>query len=119
MRAGLIVAVGAAAGASIRWSVGELIEREPGGFPWATLLVNLAGCLLAGIALRRLARGSDRWLAGTTGFLGGLTTMSAFAVETREMWTAERPLTACAYVIVSVAGALAAIEIGRTAAGRP
>ncbi len=44
--------------------------------------INLAGCLLAGFALARLhANGSEAWVRPLviTGFLGGLTTMSAFA----------------------------------------
>lgn len=116
MRQVLVVATGGALGAGVRWSVGELIERQPGGFPWATLAVNLAGCLLAGIALRVLVRGSTAWLAAVTGLLGGLTTYSAFAVETRDLLGADRPAWALAYVLVSVGGGMLAVELGR--AGR-
>ena len=113
MRAALLVAVGAACGATVRWSAGEAFAREPGAFPWATLLVNLAGCALAGVALSTIPRGTDRWFGLVTGGLGGLTTMSAFAVETRELWAADRPLVASTYVVASMLGGVLAVELGR------
>ncbi len=113
MRSALLVAAGAAAGASMRWGLGGLIERSPDGFPWATLIVNLVGCLLAGVALRRLTRGSERWLTLVTGVLGGLTTFSAFSVETRALLDGGRAGMAFAYVAISVIGGVAAIEVGR------
>jgi CrcB protein len=109
----LAVAVGAVAGASLRWGINELISVGPGAFPAATLVVNLTGCLLAGIAAARLARRSAAWLLVVTGFLGGLTTFSAFAAETRQLLDGGRPATAGAYVAASVAGGLAAAQLGR------
>lgn len=113
MRPFLLVAPAAAFGATGRWAVGELITREPGRFPWATLLVNLVGCALAGLAARSLVPGSDRWLTVVTGVLGGLTTFSTFSVETREMVAAGQAGRALAYVASSVIGGMAAVEIAR------
>lgn len=113
MRATVVVAVGAMVGASARWAVGELLQRDTGSFPWATLIVNLIGCALGGLALRHLARGSVRWLGAVTGVLGGLTTYSSFAVETRELVAEGRPALALAYVVASVVGGVAAVELGR------
>ena len=113
MRSYLLVAGGASIGASIRWATGEMITSSPGSFPWATLLVNLVGCALIGFAARQMARNSWRWLAGVTGLLGGLTTYSTFAVETRELLDAGRAGLALMYVAVSVVGGLAAVEIVR------
>ena len=118
MRSYLLVAAGASIGASIRWVAGEAITRSPGSFPWATLLVNLVGCALIGFAARHLVRTSWRWLAGVTGLLGGLTTYSTFAVETRELIDAGRSGLALAYIAVSVVGGLAAVEIVRGDWGR-
>ena len=117
MRLYLLVAGGAVVGATGRWAAGASITRPEGGFPWATLMVNLIGCLLAGLALRHLVRGSERWLTVVTGVLGGLTTYSSFAVETRELLAADRPLAALTYVTISVAGGLAAVEVGRAGGG--
>jgi CrcB protein len=113
VRAYLLVAGGGALGAALRWWVGELIDRSPGEFPLATLLVNIVGCVLAGVAVRTLVRSSDRWLAAMTGFLGGLTTFSAFAVETRELLDHGRSGSALAYVAATMVGGLAATEIAR------
>lgn len=110
MRAALIVAIGGAIGAGGRWGVGELIATEPGAFPWATLLVNLVGCLAIGVAASRLTRDSDVWHGGVVGLLGGLTTYSAFAVETRALVEADRPLLAVTYVVTSVVGGIVATE---------
>lgn len=117
MRPYVLVATGAAIGASARWGVGEIVARSPGEFPWATLIVNLVGCLLAGLAIRTIVRASDRWLALMTGVLGGLTTFSAFSVDTRDLLDANRPGLAFVYAAVSIAGGVLAVELGR-AGGR-
>jgi CrcB protein len=113
MRPYLLVTTGGVMGASIRWFVGNSIDRPPGSFPWPTLIVNIAGCVLIGLAARHLVRTSGRWLFVATGLLGGLTTYSAFAVETRELLDAGRAGVALVYVAVSVVAGLAATEIAR------
>lgn len=114
MRTGLIVAVGGAVGASARWGVGELVPTDTGRFPWATFTVNVVGCLLIGLAARRLTRGTDQWAGIVVGCLGGLTTFSAFSVETRLLLAADRPTTALVYV-----AATAIVGIGATELARP
>jgi CrcB protein len=109
----MLVAVGAAAGALARWRVAELFDTDPGRLPWETLLVNMVGCLLIGVAAARVEPGSDRWLAGMTGVLGGFTTFSAFANETRTLLDADRAGTAFVYVGATLAGGLAAVALGR------
>lgn len=99
----LLVAVGGVLGALVRFG---LTEALPG--PWHTLLANLPGCLLLGLLVG--ARPDDavlRAFAGT-GVLGGLTTMSTFAVETDRL---DLP-AAVAYVVVSVAGGLLLAAVG-------
>ena len=105
------VAVGGIAGALLR---AELEERFPGGggFPWTTLLINLAGAaLLAWIVVRvgeRLPPSTYvRPLLGT-GFCGALTTFSTMQVEAVRLTHHGHPATAAAYLVVSVAGGLAA-----------
>jgi CrcB protein len=111
----VVVGVGGAVGALARWSLGELIDRPPAGFPWATLLVNLAGCVAIGVASRRWRPGTDRWAFGVTGVLGGFTTFSTFADETRELLAAGRPGAALTVVAVTVAGGLLAVSLARAA----
>ena len=52
---------GGALGAGLRHLVGQALLRQPGAgaFPWATLLVNLAGAFVAGFLLL--------WLEGRAG----------------------------------------------------
>lgn len=112
----LAAAVGGALGALGRWGVSEALPHDPGGWPWATLLVNLSGCLALGLLIGLvLARSpGSPWLRPFlgTGVLGGFTTFSAFAVETVQLTDAGRPLVAAAYVLVSVAGGVAASALG-------
>ncbi len=77
------VAAGAAVGALLRWLAGLWLDANWAGFPLGTLLVNCAGGLLIGVALAWFERSPNELLRLllVTGFLGGLTTFSAFSVE--------------------------------------
>src|SRR4051795_5688952 len=79
-------ALGGVVGALARWGVARALPSPAGGWPWATLLVNLTGCALIGFLLAvLLARfPTSPWLRPflVTGVLGGYTTFSTFAVET-------------------------------------
>lgn len=108
-----LVALGGVVGAAIRWIVAEALPRDVGGFPWATLSVNITGCLLIGLAARRLVPGTAVWLALVVGMLGGLTTFSTFAVETRSLVDAGESGTALIYMASTLAIGLAATEIAR------
>lgn len=78
----LLVGVGGAVGALIRWTA-ESLWVTP-GFPAVTLSINLLGSLAIGVlwALTQDARGRTLWwpLLGT-GLLGGFTTFSTLAGE--------------------------------------
>ena len=77
------VAAGAAVGALLRWFTGLWLNPQWGGFPLGTLLVNCVGGLLIGVAMVWFARQPNEVLRLllVTGFLGGLTTFSAFSGE--------------------------------------
>lgn len=108
----LLAGAGGAIGALARAGVAELIPRSTGEFPWATLVVNLIGCLAIGVAARRLSPIGDAWRFGVTGMIGGFTTFSTFANETRDMFDADRPLVALAYVALTVTAGLVCVELG-------
>jgi CrcB protein len=109
----LLVGVGAAVGAGARWSIAEVIDTRPGALPWATLLVNVVGCLAIGVAARRLRPATDAWFLAVTGALGGFTTWSTLANEVRGLADDGHALLAVAYLAVTVAAGLVAVEIGR------
>jgi CrcB protein len=77
------VAGGAAVGALARWGTGLWLNASYGGFPLGTLAVNLGGGLLIGMAMAWFGRNPHDLLKLllVTGFLGGLTTFSAFSAE--------------------------------------
>lgn len=77
------VGAGGAVGSALRYVVWRLVSAS-GGFPWATLAVNVVGSfvlgLLAGVYAGQV---SPRMrLAIFFGFLGGFTTFSTFTSET-------------------------------------
>jgi CrcB protein len=83
-----LVGAGGFLGAIARYSLSGLAYRSGSfaGFPYATLLVNVVGCLaiglLAGLAEHRFVLGTNARLFLMIGFLGGFTTFSTFGYET-------------------------------------
>ena len=113
--AAALVAVGGGVGALLRGAL-ELQHHRPGGWPWATLGINVSGAFVLGgllILLEELFPSARvaRPLIGT-GFLGGYTTFSTFAVESFDLLHAHRAGLAMAYVASSTVGALFAVLLG-------
>src|SRR5438128_4980752 len=82
----LIVFLGAGIGGALRHGVNVAAARLFGfGFPYGTLMVNVAGSfamgLLAGYFAFRPGIGQHLRLFLTTGILGGVTTFSAFSLD--------------------------------------
>ncbi|MCL1979880.1 MAG: fluoride efflux transporter CrcB [Proteobacteria bacterium] len=83
----LIVMAGGSLGAASRYGVGMLTARLWGAsFPYGTLVVNLVGCFVIGLLFALADRSRlltpDVRLFLITGYLGALTTFSAFSLET-------------------------------------
>jgi fluoride exporter len=78
----VLVALGAAVGAPLRYLTDRLIQaRARSRFPWGTLTVNVAGSLLLGFLIGLPVDRHLQALLGT-GFCGALTTYSTFGWET-------------------------------------
>lgn len=110
----LLVMAGGALGAGARHLVGRALSG-PGGFPYATLTVNLVGGLLMGVLVGILARtgATEGWrLFLGVGVIGGFTTFSAFTLDLVTLVQRGAPLAAGAYLLASVAGAIAALVAG-------
>ncbi len=110
----LAVAVGASVGAVLRWWAGLWLTPAGGAIPPGTLLVNCVGGLLIGVALvffQRLPNETLRLLL-VTGFLGGLTTFSAFSGESLLLLQQGRWGWAVAHTLAHVLGALGCAALG-------
>ena len=110
----LAVAGGAAIGALLRWLVGLWLNASWAGFPLGTVLVNCIGGLLIGAALVWFERAPDELLRLllVTGFLGGLTTFSAFSIESLTLLQRGEWMLAAGHTLAHVVGALACTVLG-------
>lgn len=108
------VALGGAMGATARYGVNRAAMAAFGpGFPWATLIVNVAGSFLMGVLVVALSRPGNAWAPLLmTGVLGGFTTFSAFSLDTLTLWQRGAQGAAAVYVAASVGLSLLAIAAG-------
>ena len=106
----LAVGFGAFAGAVMRWLLGIALNPLLPSLPLGTLAANLVGGLLMGVAMALFAHYETvplAWrLAATTGFLGGLTTFSAFSGETVQLLERQQWSWAAAMVSAHLGGSL-------------
>jgi fluoride exporter len=107
----LLVMIGGAAGAALRYRLGlAATERFGPTFPWGTLIANLAGALLIGMvaaaAVDLGARAEPARLLLGVGLLGGVTTFSACSIETVAMIERGDVALALGYAAASVVGGL-------------
>ena len=107
-----LVALGGAVGSLARWGLAEAV---PGA--WATLAVNLSGCLAIGLLAGWLfVRHPRLRLLLGVGFLGGYTTFSTHLLDARGLL--DEPLRAAAYVGGTLVGCLLAAAGGLTVGRR-
>ena len=124
-----VVALGGALGSLARWGVSEAVDGTGAvgdGFPWATFLVNVTGCLALGVLIGWLAdRPSAPWWVRplvALGFLGGFTTFSTYALDARDLSASGHSGQAALALVAGVAAGLLAVtaglRVGRAAGGR-
>ena len=103
------VAAGGAVGACLRWLVVRWAGHVLGlAFPYGTLIVNVAGSLVMGVAaVIMMERFPGSWGRFSpflmTGILGGFTTFSAFSLDALFLIERGRNLAAASYIGGSVA----------------
>ncbi|MBC7151872.1 MAG: fluoride efflux transporter CrcB [Rhizobium sp.] len=113
----LLVAFGGAVGSVCRYlvGVGALRLMSP-AFPWGTLAVNVAGSfaigILAELIVARFGASTELRLLLITGFLGGFTTFSAFALDAVTLFERGASLAAATYLILSIGASIAAAIAG-------
>jgi fluoride exporter len=111
-----ILAGGGAIGTVCRYLIGHFFQQRHASdsIPWGTLSVNLIGSFLIGClgALWIKFPIAYEWrLFLITGFLGGFTTFSAFALESYQLYQT-KPFLMLLYITSSVLGGLSLCAIG-------
>ncbi len=98
----VLVALGGAIGAVLRFSIGNLIESSD--FPLSTILVNVSGSFILGmLAVMAINNGysEELMLFFGTGLLGAFTTMSTFSLETLTLVKNDNYTLALVYASIS------------------
>lgn len=114
MKLSLLVLAGSALGGLARFWLGMLMVVLAGAdFPWGTLLINVLGSLVIGLAATGLHVADAEMRAFVmVGLCGGFTTFSAFSLQSLELLQADRPGAALVYMAGSVVACLAAVTLG-------
>ena len=119
MNAYLLVFLGAGLGGALRHGVNLSCARYCGPeFPWGTVVVNVVGSLLMGLAAGYFTyKAGESWaqsarLFATTGVLGGFTTFSAFSLDAINLWERGATGAASLYVLASVIFSLLGLVVG-------
>lgn len=119
------VALGSIVGGVARYLVSVLfLSQIGGGFPWATLFVNVTGSFIIGFYATltgpdgRLFVSPRQRQFVMVGICGGLTTFSAFSLETLRLAQSGDVRAAAINIAVSVASWMTAVWLGHATAAR-
>lgn len=106
----LAISVGAVVGALLRWQLGTRLNAIFPTIPLGTLVANLIGAYVIGLAIVFFASFSalaPEWrLLVITGFCGGLTTFSTFSAELMTLLQQGRISWALGIVATHVVGSV-------------
>jgi CrcB protein len=110
------VSAGGVLGALGRYGLSVAWPHRSGGFPWATFVTNVSGCLLIGVLMVLVV---EVWSAHRllrpflgVGVLGGYTTFSTYAVDVQQLVAAGAARTGLLYLAGTLVAALAGVYAG-------
>lgn len=117
MKQVLFVGLGGAAGSILRYLASiATLKYYSTSFPLATFIVNVVGCFIAGLIFglvpQETSEAQSLKLLLITGFCGGFTTFSAFALENVRLMNSGNTATAILYVLASISAGLLAAWLG-------
>ena len=106
------IALGGALGALARGLMTRMLKRHlPEQFPFATLIINVVACFLAGIVMP-LTLNETLYLTLTMGFLGGFSTLATMNFEAVSLFATKRYGRCFLYLAVTYASTLGAAALG-------
>lgn len=113
----LLVGLGGGIGSMFRYATSLLTAKHvSNSFPLSTFIVNMVGCLLMGLVIGFLTRHTEAhsgWkLLLATGFCGGYTTFSAFALENLTLLQHNQHGIFWLYLTLSILGGLFTVWLG-------
>jgi CrcB protein len=112
----LYIGFAAALGAWSRWGIGILLNTLHPIYPMGTLTVNLAGAYLMGLSMGAFELFSDLSpdlkLIINIGFLGGLTTFSAFTAEIFQFLQKNELVASLTLIALHVVGSVLMAYLG-------
>lgn len=115
------IAVAGAAGSLARYGVQQAVMATPSHVPFGVLLVNVTGCLLAGVLLgvfRRRVVSLPARAVLLAGLVASYTTFSTYAVGTVTLVSRHDVLAGVAYCLFSLLACVASLSLGIFLASR-
>ena len=117
LRSFLLVGGGGAVGSMARYGVSFIVSKYiTSPFPAGTFIINILGSLIIGILFGLVAR--NQWLQEggmlllASGFCGGFTTFSSFALENVNLMQKGESITSFIYIGLSVIIGLLLCRLG-------
>lgn len=98
-----MVGIGGFAGSVLRYKIGAFIStKTTSEFPWGTFCINLTGAFLIGLLISSALKSQQMtMLLLVTGFCGGFTTFSTFALENLKLLQSGQWAVFLSYILFS------------------
>jgi CrcB protein len=117
LRSLFLVGIGGAVGSIARYGLSLSINTKfSSSLPLGTLIVNIIGCfiigILFGLAAKQQWTNNDILMLVGTGFCGGFTTFSTFALENISLFDKQQTSSAIVYTIVSLILGIGLCKLG-------